>query len=241
MKRPLMLISGANSQVGSYLARHYARQNQPLLLFYYQRNERIKDLGASMRQLDLTDFEAVASAVKSAPAPIGSLIHCAAVRSYDAQPLADPQPETFPKIFDSNFYAAYNILKCTLAPMREAGYGRVIMFGSDVSKSGLPNGSAYAAAKAAIANLAKSAAIENVRRGILINVISPGPVDTALAEDFSGSYLQFRENYFQNYIQNSISGALISKEEILDTVEYLLSPNLKNFFGQEIYLSGGKS
>ena len=240
MKDSMMIISGANSQVGSFLARHYAAKGQPLMLLYHQRTERIKDLGQPMQKVDLRDFSAVEAALDNCQTKIGSLIHCAAVRSYDVRPLGATEPETFQAIFDSNFYAAYHILRCTLARMQAQGFGRVIMFASDVSRSGLPNGSAYAAAKAAISNLVKSAALENVGQGILINAISPGPVDTILEEDFVGEYLEFRKRYFQNYIDSSFSGALISKEEILSTVEYLLCPNLKNFFGQEIFLSGGK-
>lgn len=240
MKLPLICISGANSQIGSYLAKSYAAQGYPLYLLYHERDFRIKDMMHARRSVDLRDFQAVEQAVNARTEPIEVLIHCAALRSSDAKALADTDPELYRQIFDSNFYPAYHILRAVLPAMRAAGFGRIVLFASDITRSGLPRGSAYAAAKAAIANMAKSAATEVVADNVLINCVSPGPVDTNLAEDFSGAYLDFRKQYFARHIQNSASHALVSKEELKAVVDLLIDPRLRNICGEEIYLTGGK-
>lgn len=241
MDKSNILITGANSQIGSYLAQHYHALGHPLTLWYHQRDERIRHLDLPKSSLDLRDYDAVQTAFYQMQIPPQVLIHCAAVRSSDSQPLADTQPATFQKVFDSNFYPAYNLLKTVLPAMRQAEYGRIILFTSDVSRSGLAFGSAYAASKAAIANLAKSAALENARYNVLINCLAPGPVESNLAEDYTGEYLEFRRDYFQRHLQQSCSGVLISKAEICATVDYLIHPHLRNMIGEQIFLSGGKA
>lgn len=241
MAKSNILITGANAQVGSYLAQHYHALGYPLWLWYHQRDERIRHLDVPKSSLDLRDYQAIQAAYAEITEPIQVLIHCAAVRSSDAQPLADSDPATFRQVFDSNFYPAYYLLKTLLPSMRQAGFGRIIFFSSDVVRSGLANGSAYAASKAAIANMVKSAALENARYNVLINCLAPGPIESNLEEDYQGEYLEFRRAYFARHIENSHSGALISKAELLAAVDYLKHPDLRNMIGEEIFLTGGKA
>jgi NAD(P)-dependent dehydrogenase (short-subunit alcohol dehydrogenase family) len=236
----LILISGANSQIGSYLAKMYEAEGRSLLLLYHNRQERLVELRSSKIAVDLMDYEAVAGALEAYIPKISGVIHCAAVRSEDHLALADTQPETFRRVFEHNVYPAYNLLRLILPALRERAYGRVVLFSSDVSINGLPKGSAYAAAKAAIANLAKSAAQENAEFNVLINSIAPGPVETALEQDYSEEYLKFRQSYFAKHIAGTATGKLVSKEEIKVLTDMLLSPLLMNLCGEEIVLNGGK-
>lgn len=238
---PLICISGANSQIGSHLARYYAAKGHPLYLLYHQQDFRIRDLGQAMQSLHFRDYAAVERAVNDFKHPIGILIHCAALRSSDAKALSETDPMLYREVFESNFYPAYNVLRAVLPNMRKAGFGRVVLFTSDITNTGLRNGSAYAAAKAAIANMARSAALESIADNVLINCVAPGPVETNLEEDFSGEYLDFRKQYFMRHIQNSASHSLISKEEISAVVDLLIDSRLRNICGEEIFLSGGKS
>ncbi|HNQ43710.1 MAG TPA: SDR family oxidoreductase, partial [Candidatus Cloacimonadota bacterium] len=161
------------------------------------------------------------------------------LRSYDALPLGDTDPQTYHHIFETNFYSAYNILRTSLPMMQKVKWGRVVLFGSDVSAKGLALGSAYAAAKAAMANLARSAAREYAASGILINTISPAPVDTDLGSDYQDHYLEFRQRYFAQYLQSSATGKLISLPELKTVVDMLINPLLESLCGEEIFLRGG--
>ncbi|MDY0152377.1 MAG: SDR family oxidoreductase [Candidatus Cloacimonas sp.] len=239
----LMLITGANGQIGSYLAHAY-RDQYELALLYHNRAERLGNFEPNMLfKVDLENTEQVSSTIahiaeqyKQAPA---ILIHCAAKRSADAMPLANTEPDTFKDVFNSNFMGAYNILRYTLSFMQENRFGRVVMFGSDVSRSGLPRGSAYAAAKAGIVNLVKSVAREMATYNVLLNAISPAPVDTILEEDYQGEYLRFRQEYFARHISNVPSGKLVSQVEIKRVVDLMISAEVENMNGEEIFLTGG--
>ncbi len=240
-----LLITGANGQLGSFLAERYASAGYPLLLFYHRREDRLANLLDSEQvicmQVDLRDGEAVTSALRIGLAqlgkPLGYLIHTASTRSSDALPLHLADTQVWKEIFDSNLEGVFNILKSCLPYMQAEHFGRIILLGSSVTRSGLASGSAYAAAKAAISNLARSVALENPC--ICANVISPGPIDTVLEEDYSGEYLEFRRQYFETYKKQSPTHSLVSRSEIATLCDSLISDQLKSLSGEEIFITGG--
>ncbi|PKN72232.1 MAG: beta-ketoacyl-ACP reductase [Candidatus Cloacimonetes bacterium HGW-Cloacimonetes-3] len=243
----LMLITGANGQIGSFLAHSYHSEGYLLVLLFHKRNDRLKsfenDSQCYLEAVDLTDFNAVQNAVTKASLHFGQspeiTIHCAANRSYDAKELAYSEPEVFNKVLGTNIFSAYNVLRASMPAMLDRQYGRIVMFGSEVSRTGLKKGSAYAAAKAAIVSMVQSIALETIGTNVTINAISPAPVDTNLEEDYKGDYLEFRRSYFANYLKNHPGAKLIDKAEIKQVVDLLISSALHNLSGQEIFLTGG--
>lgn len=236
-----IVITAANSQIGSYLAKQYLKEGEELVLLYRDNTHRIEGLKAEAYRVDLSDLDAVKNIFERLEGDIDAVIHCAAIRSEDAMPLSQTDEAVFAHVFNGNFYPAYNVLRAVLPRMTQRGFGRIVLFGSEVGKDGLINGSAYAASKAAIANLAKSSSRENAKYNVLINCISPGPVLTNLEEDYEGEYLIFRKKYFENHRRKCASGELITMQEIKATTDLLISRDLRNMCGEEIFLTGGRS
>lgn len=240
-----ILITGANGQLGSYLAKAYHQEGYALELLYHKRKQRIVELfdepNVMSAACDLTDFNGLNQKLAMLKVKPDILIHCASVRSSDALPLAETEPETFCRVFNSNLYSCYNILRLVLPLMQESGRGRVIIMGSDISQSGLARGSAYAAAKAAMVNMVKSGAKEMAGQNILINAISPAPIDTDLEEDYQGEYLEFRKKYFADFVAKTPTGKLVSKDEIKRVIDMLIDDDIMNLTGKEIVLDGGLS
>lgn len=242
-----LIITGANGQVGSYLARRYHALGYSLILLYHQRTERINDLigeeDICILSADLSDYAAVADAVAHGIRFTGKepevLIHTASVRSSDALVLNETDPEQWERVFDANLKGAYHILRVVTPYMVKASHGRVVMFGSDVTRSGLARGSAYAAAKAAIANMVRSQAQELHPNGVFINIVSPGPIETVLEEDYTGEYLEFRKQYFREYLAASPDHRLVTKEEIGIVIDGLIGSNEEIGTGREIFFAGG--
>jgi NAD(P)-dependent dehydrogenase (short-subunit alcohol dehydrogenase family) len=242
-----ILITGANGQVGSYLAKEYHKEGHRLILFYHKRIERLSGLTTDnncyLQAVDLCNYSKVQEATNDACKHLSCtpdvLIHCAAMRSFDAKALASSDPAVFSQVFNANLYGAYNILHNVLSKMQENGFGRVILMGSDVSKTGLAYGSAYAASKAAMVNMMKSAAREYRADNITINAISPAPIDTNLEEDYSGEYLEFRKAYFDKYLTDNPGASLVKISEIKRLTDLLMDAELNNLNGQELFLSGG--
>ncbi|MDZ4120884.1 MAG: SDR family oxidoreductase, partial [Candidatus Cloacimonadaceae bacterium] len=186
----LYIITGANGQMGSYLVEKFAPDPTiQMLLLYNNRIDRIEKLLDSMRQknllqtadsyaditepgispilksCDLADYNKTKEIIENVLIQYSSqkiyLAHTASIRSYDARPLSDGDPDLWLEIFTKNVKTAYNMLRILLPHMRARAFGRIVMFGSNVTKWGLKNGSAYAAAKTAMVNLVKSCSLEN--------------------------------------------------------------------------------
>jgi len=117
--------------------------------------------------------------------------------------------------------------------------GRIVLFGSNVSRIGLKNGSAYAASKAAIANICRSVSIEEAENKILINTISPGPVKIVDAH-FSEEYQEFRQKYYQEQLQQIPMKRLVNFNDIYGVCKFLISEENSYMTGEEIFLTGGK-
>lgn len=247
MKDSYLIITGANGQMGSYLARYPALQSYPLLLLYHQRKDRLQGLEDSSRRLmracELTDLASLQDVIKEANSCFGAaptrLIHTAAVRSSDAKSIAGCDPEFFAETVRINLMGSLNILKAVLPFAIEAGGGRLVLFTSSVTATGLANGAAYSAAKAAIVNLAKSAALENAAQNVLINCISPAPIETDLSQDYQGEYLEFRQRFFEEYQKRVPTHKLIGMQELAELAVLLTNDALQNLTGQEIYINGG--
>jgi len=242
-----MLITGANGQLGSYLAHCYHTEGYQLALLHHQRMDRISELvmqpGIWSKALDLQDYDAVKVALKELNREMGVspdiLIHCAAIRSFDALPLAQTEPLVFRQVFEANSLACYHMLRGVLPCMQEKRRGRVVIMGSDVTHTGLKNGAAYAAAKSAMVSLVRSCAGEMAPYGVLINAISPGPMETVLEEDYEGDYLRFRQQYFAAVRNQVPTGMLVQMKEIKRTIDLLISDDICNLTGEELMIRGG--
>lgn len=249
MDKQTILISGANSFIGSKLAQSLLQDGNNLILHIHKNRHNLHSLiedNAMVKyvECDLSDWAAAErafSAVVSDPSwTPHAMIHCAAIRSSDSLPLIDTDPRLWAEILRINTLSAYHILKLVVPGMKQNGYGRILLFGSDVTRSGLHSGSAYAAAKAAISNLVKTLALELNNSGILINMLSPGPVETS-GVDFETSYRRFREEYFEEQLKRIPLQRVATVEDLYPICRFLISPDNTYLTGEEIYFTGGKS
>ena len=246
MTNKLIIISGANGNIGSVLADHFAKKGYDLLLLYHKKKSRVDEIcqkypsKSTALSVNLTEFttseKTILNVLKNINAKPTYIIHTAATRSYDSLPLHKSDPETWEDIFYSNTSSAYNLLRILLPIMRKNSRGKIIMFGSNVSRKGLKNGSAYAAAKSAISSLARTIALEE--ENIMINVISPGPVRIDDSH-FSEEYRKFREDYYINELKSIPLKKLPTPENLIGICDFLLSDNNSFINGEEIFLTGG--
>jgi NAD(P)-dependent dehydrogenase (short-subunit alcohol dehydrogenase family) len=244
-----IVITGANGQTAVRIARELLQQRSRLLLIANRRTDRVEKLKAEfsdlchVAQCDLSDLQQAKLAVQkfikeTGKSPTG-LVHTAAIRSYDAQSLSESEPEIWKDVFHKNITMAYNILKCVLPDMEKQSAGKIVLFGSNVTRTGLPYGSAYAAAKSALANLVRSVAWETAALNIQVNIVSPAPLETKLEEDYEGNYLKFRQDYFEAYKNSHPAHKLVSLDNVTKVVLNLLDLEQKSLTGEEIYLTGG--
>ncbi|HPM00776.1 MAG: SDR family oxidoreductase [Candidatus Cloacimonetes bacterium] len=243
-----ILIVGANSNIGSFIANHLISENHRLILHYHHNKHRIESLlkhpSVSEIQFDLCDYLSIHNAFqkfydesKEETLFPDSVIVCATERSSDFQKLADTDIRLTEKIIQTNLTGVCYLLNILLPYLRSNSASNIVLFGSNVSRIGLSQGSVYAATKAAISNLVRSLAKEEAEHNILINIVSPGPVQIDSTQ-FAPEYRRFREDYYERQIQTIPLNRLAGFNDIYQIVHFLIFKN-SYMTGEEFYVTGG--
>jgi len=249
IKRTLM-ITGANGNLAHLVAERYlSKTNLYLLLVYKSNSGRVEHLLKSYPervftlQADLMDYENLKNkldrSVSENRLSLDYLIHTACLRSTDFSKLADSDILQWKNVIDNNVIITFHMLKAVIPYFRSNKFGRIVLFGSNVSRLGLKSGSAYSAGKAAIANLTRTVAQEEAESNILINTISPGPIEIDTTH-FTEEYRRFREKYYSNMLSQIPLARLAQPEDVIGLCEFLLSAENSYITGEEIFVTGGK-
>ena len=249
MKNNAIIITGANGNVGSYFAKKYCDKGENLILIIHKNDHRIKDLvknnsdKINVVQVDLSNYSDLqikfAKVINKTGWKPDRLIHTATARSNVIKSLADSDPELWKNIINANLVGTFNILKTTLKYFKENKNGKIVLFGSNVSRIGLPKGTAYAASKAGIANIGRTLAAEEATSNIIVNTVSPGPIKIDDSQ-FSESYRKFRQEYYEEKLRETPLKRCASFQDIFGLCEFLLSKDNSYITGEEFFITGGK-
>jgi NAD(P)-dependent dehydrogenase (short-subunit alcohol dehydrogenase family) len=176
------LVIGASGGIGSALSRRLAAEGANLVLAAPD-SERLRQLGADLHaQTKVTDAssrESVLAAVEAAQGAgdFRGVANC--VGSILLRPAHLTTPEQLEEVVRLNLTTAFNTVAAAAPALRSGG--SIVLFSSAAAGYGLPNHEAIAAAKAAVEGLARSAAATYARRGVRVNAVAPGLVNTALS------------------------------------------------------------
>ncbi|MCK5051199.1 MAG: SDR family oxidoreductase [Candidatus Cloacimonetes bacterium] len=249
MKNNAIIITGANGNVGSYFANKYCDMGENLILIIHKSDHRIKEIvkdhpdRIQAIQVDLSDYSILKIKLAKVITKTGwkpdRLIHTATARSNVIKSLADSDPELWKNIINANLVGTFNILKATLKYFKENNNGKIVLFGSNVSRIGLPKGTAYAASKAGIANIGRTLAAEEAASNIIVNTVSPGPIKIDDSQ-FSESYRKFRQEYYEEKLREIPLKRCASFQDIFGLCEFLLSKDNSYITGEEFFITGGK-
>jgi 3-oxoacyl-[acyl-carrier protein] reductase len=135
-------------------------------------------------------------------------------------------------IMDTNLTAIFKMSKAVLRGMMKKRKGRIINIGSVVGSTGNAGQANYAAAKAGVIGFSKSMAREVASRGITINVVSPGFIDTDMTKSLSDDQ---KESIFKDIPANRLG----DPKEIAATVGFLASDDAAYITGETIHVNGG--
>ena len=140
--------------------------------------------------------------------------------------------EDWDAIMDTNLKSVYRLSKAVLRGMMKAREGRIINIGSVVGSMGNAGQSNYAAAKAAVIGFSKSLAREVGSRGITVNTVAPGFIETDMTRDLPDAQRQALEGQIA-------LGRLGAPQDIADAVAFLASPRAAYITGQTRHVNGG--
>lgn len=147
-----------------------------------------EDHGLAWRRCDVTDPDAVAAVFGEARTlghPFDVVVaNAALVRDRMASRMSE---DDFRAVLDVNLTGSFHLARAALSDMARRRWGRVVFVGSVGGAYGLGGQTSYSASKAALLGLARSLAREVGPRGVTVNVVAPGPIDTELIAGMSAS------------------------------------------------------
>jgi NAD(P)-dependent dehydrogenase (short-subunit alcohol dehydrogenase family) len=157
--------------------------------------------------------------------------------------LTETSDEMWDSMLRTNATGAFYCTRAVLPMMIEAKWGRVVNLASIAARAGAAYISAYAASKHALLGLTRAVAAEVAARGITVNAICPGYVDTEMT-DRSAAYISTRTGRSEDAARKilegfSPQGRLMTAEEVADVAIYLCSDSARGINGQGIVLDGG--
>jgi len=178
------LITGAASGIGRAIAAHYLAAGAEVVLA--DRSSRVdevaRELGATNGLvLDATDEAAVTEAVAAAVDALGRIDILVTSHGILTQsPLADMSLDQWHETLSVDLTSVFLLNRAVLAGMLDQGGGRIVNVASQLGIKGGASLAHYAAAKAGVIAMTKSLALEVSSRGVLVNAIAPGPIETPL-------------------------------------------------------------
>jgi len=140
--------------------------------------------------------------------------------------------EDWDAVLDTNLKAVFRLSRAAIRPMMKQRYGRIINITSVVASSGNPGQANYAAAKAGVAGMSRSLARELGSRGITVNCVAPGFIDTDMTRELS-------EQQTAALLAQIPAGRLGSTADIAHAVAFLASPQAGYITGSELHVNGG--
>lgn len=188
--------------------------------------------GRGMR-LDVADAESVAVCIKQVGDEFGApdiLVNNAGITRDNL--LMMMKDEQWDEIINTNLSSVFRMSKAVLRPMMKKRAGRIINISSVVGATGNPGQTNYAAAKAGLVGFAKSLAREIGSRGITVNTVAPGFIDTDMTRELSAEQREALTGQIP-------LGRLGSAEEVAAAVVFLASPAAAYITGETIHVNGG--
>jgi NAD(P)-dependent dehydrogenase (short-subunit alcohol dehydrogenase family) len=239
------LVSGAASGMGLAAARAFARAGAAVVLADLDKNavetaaKELTDAGHQAIGVlcDVTDEDQAAAAVDRAVAAFGRLDMAFNNAGIQAPPsdAADESAENFDRVNAVNLRGVWAAQKHELRQMRRQGSGAIVNCSSLGGLVGLPERAAYHASKHGVIGLTKSAAVEYAPKGIRINAVCPGTIDTPMVSDM----LESQADAMAEILKQQPIGRLGRAEEIAEAVLWLCSPGASFVIGAALPVDGG--
>ena len=225
-----VLVTGGNRGIGLAVARAFAGQGDRVAVTHRGSGAAEGLFGVECDVTDTAAVDAAFTAVEAEQGPVEVLVSNAGMT--DDTLLLRMSEEQFTRVLDTNLTAAYRVSKRAAAKMLRARQGRIVLVSSVVALTGSAGQVNYAAAKAGLIGFGRSLARELGSRGITVNVVLPGFVET----DMTAALPPERRAEILGQVP---LGRYATAEEVAGTVTFLASPAAAYITGAVIPVDGG--
>ncbi len=235
----IALVTGASRGIGAAIADELAARGARVVGTATSEagaaaiGARLAAHGGVGRVLDVADpasVEAVLDEVAGSVGPIGILVNNAGITR--DQLLMRMKDEDWQAILDTNLSGVFRTSKAVLRGMMKARRGRIVNIASVIGLTGNPGQANYAAAKAGIIGFSKSLAREVGSRGITVNVVAPGFIDTDMTRDLP-------EANRTAMLGQIALGRFGEPSDIARAVAFLAGPDAAYITGETLHVNGG--
>ena len=247
MPSPVVFVTGAGRGVGRAIARRFARDGYAVALTgrsHVHLRDTASDILASGAEAlaltcDVTERGDVARAVALAEqrlGPIDVLVNNAGIA--ESAPFVSMEDESWDRTVTVNLTGTYNCMRAIVPGMLERRYGRVINIASTAARMGFPYTAAYVASKHGVLGLTRAVALEAKGRGVTVNAICPGWIDTEMTRQSIARIVERAGRTTEEargiLEQMNPQGRLIDPEEVAAVAAYLASPAADAVNGQDL-------
>jgi len=192
------------------------------------------EIGIPVYKWDVSSFDACAAGIKQVEAdlgPIEVLVNNAGI-TRDAT-LHRMKPEQWTAVINTNLGSLFNMTRQVIEGMRARKFGRIVNISSINGQKGQIGQTNYSASKAGIVGFTKALALENARKGVTVNCICPGYIDTDMVAGVP-------EKVLEGIIAQIPVGRLGKAEEIAALAVYLASDEAAFMTGAVLTINGGQ-
>ena len=238
LKGKCALVTGASRGIGKAIALKLASLGANLVLNYRSSEQEaleVKDMGVDAISVKgdiskLEDVETLVSTAKEKFGAIDIMVNNAGITKDTL--ILRMKEEDFDTVIDVNLKGVFNCLKTITPVMVRQKYGKIINLSSVVGISGNAGQVNYSASKAGVIGMTKSLAKEVGSRGINVNAIAPGFIETDMTDVLGDKY--------KDEIKKNIPLKKLGKpEDVANVVAFLASENSDYITGQVIHVDGG--
>lgn len=242
LNNKVAVITGGNSGIGLATAQAFIQEGAKVTIFGRNAqtlDEAVKTLGekAIAVQGDVTNWDNLETLFTTTKNTFGS-VDVLFINAGLAQfaPIEATSEELFDRVMDVDFKGAYFTIQKALPYLNDGA--SIILTTSGTNAMGMPGTSVYAASKAALRSLARTLSAELIGRGIRVNAVSPGPIETPIYGRMGMSQEQV-EGLGQSIIQQVPMQRFGKSEEIASAVLFLASADSTYILGSELVVDGG--
>ncbi|WP_137895592.1 2-hydroxycyclohexanecarboxyl-CoA dehydrogenase [Ramlibacter sp. 2FC] len=244
-----VIVTGGGGGIGGATCRRFAREGAKVAVFD-------RDLAAAQRVAaeidaaggraaayccDITDRTSVDAAVAAATEQLGPVDVLVNNAGWDVfKPFTKTSPAEWEKLIAINLTGALHMHHAVLPGMAARKKGRIVNIASDAARVGSSGEAVYAACKGGLVAFSKTLAREHARHGITVNVVCPGPTDTALFADYKEGAGN-PEKLMEAFTRAIPLGRIGQPEDLPGAVLFFASEDAAYVTGQVLSVSGGLS